>query len=308
MIIPTVYGGSTARAWTAAAPILTPLSPSIIMLHAALPGSDPRAPTTTSFADQTILSTVAMMRAALPSMILWMGIGVDTIARRVLARTWSVNDGIAAFVALARGARSVGAVRVVWDGEAAYKAAPGSADAQTLALLVSGAVAAVARDVPGIEQGHTAYDSVGAVDGWGGHGTYCWNAWIGPASPVDLTLPQCYPAISAPVGPGVLAHRWALSVRSYDAAVRAGVVGSHVVRMPYLGLHGVPPADTVALANATGAALWAIPNAMDAQGIEAVQSLLSGNGGGVVTSMLTGGAIVGAIIAAWRWIRSRAGG
>lgn len=307
MIIPTVYGSSTARAWAVAAPILAPLSPSIVMLHAALPGSDPRAPATTTFADQTIPSTVATMRAALPSMILWMGIGVDTIARRVLARTWSVNDGIAAFVALARGAKSVGAVRVVWDGEAAYKAATGSADAEKISLLVSGAVAAVARDVSGIEQGHTAYDSVGAVDGWGGHGTYCWTAWIGPSSPVNLTLPQCYPAIDAPVGPGVLAHRWDLSVRSYDTAVRAGVVGSHVARMPYLGLHGVPTADTVALANATGAALWAIPGAMDTQGVEAVQTLLSNNGGGVVTSMLTGGAIVGAIIAAWRWFRSRTG-
>jgi hypothetical protein len=182
------------------------------------------------------------------------------------------------FVGLARGAADQGADLVLWDGEPQYKG-PDAATRDLLSGLVTEALEAVARRVPGLVQGHTSYGNVVRItlpsgEGWGGQGTYVWRAWIGPSSPVEVTFPQVYPAISHAIDPGVLQEYARRTRVSYAAAVEEGLVGRQVAQRPYLLLHGTPYADTVEVARAAGtSALWALPGTVDTEGLIALAHL-----------------------------------
>jgi hypothetical protein len=283
-----------------------------VSLHSSVPGSGPFTPGTL-YADSTLPTASAALRAARPGADLWVGQGVDGIARRVREGAWSRQQGVSAFVGLAHGAASQGATIVVWDGEPQYKFANRSTQ-DLLTGLVTESLAAVARAEPGLIQGHTSYGNVVPVrlangQSWGGQGDYVWPAWVGPSSPVAITFPQVYPSISNPVGPGVVQEWTRRMAISYSAAMDRGLVGRQVAIRPYLLLHGAPAADTVAVAREAGASmLWAIPGTVDADGREALAQLTGGDppgaDWGIREAIAFGG--LGALVAAGvRWWRSR---
>lgn len=275
--VPTIYGGGTlARGLAAALPRIG-TGARAVSLHSTVPGTGSFAPGT-PFADGTFPAAVASLRAARPGVRVWAGLGVDGVARRVRAGTWSRQQGVETFVGLARGAADQGADLVLWDGEPQYKG-PDAATRDLLSGLVTEALEAVARRVPGLVQGHTSYGNVVRItlpsgEGWGGQGTYVWRAWIGPSSPVEVTFPQVYPAISHAIDPGVLQEYARRTRVSYAAAVEEGLVGRQVAQRPYLLLHGTPYADTVEVARAAGtSALWALPGTVDTEGLIALAHL-----------------------------------
>lgn len=308
--VPTVYGGGPlSRGLATSLPMIGP-GVRAVSLHASVPASGTFTPGTL-YADSTLPSASAALRAARPGAELWVGIGVDAVARRVRSGAWTRQQGVSTFVGLARGAAEQGAKIVVWDGEPQYKFSD-AATRDVLTGLVTESLAAVARSVPRIVQGHTSYGNVVPVrlangQSWGGHGDYVWPAWIGPSSPVAITFPQVYPSISNPVGPGVVQEWMRRAGVSYGAAVERGMVGRQVAVRPYLLLHGAPAADTVAVANQAGTSmLWALPGTVDADGREAVAQLTGGDppgaDWGIREALAFGG--LGALVAAGvRWWR-----
>jgi hypothetical protein len=222
-----------------------------------------------------------LVRAILPNVVLVAGYGVDGIARQVALGERSVEEGIRTFRNLAGRASSAGCVRVVWNAEGAWKRAPGSTEKKRLSDLVRGALARVKSDLPDLVQWHTAYDHPGY------HTTYNWADWLGPGSPVEVSLPQVYadPGDGKVAARGALGKREAAALASWKAMVKAGVIRPDAPDgtpedltdcdwRPYLQIHSVPCGDTVREAvKYPFACLWAMPTRVDAEGRAAFLAL-----------------------------------
>lgn len=222
-----------------------------------------------------------VVQRALPGVTLLVGVGVDGIARDVAKGSRPVSWGVARMIELARRASECGAVAIVWNAEAGWKRAPSDPERTRIEQLVAEGLAAVARDYPGLAQWHTSYDHPGY------HSTYPWRAWLGPASPVVVSLPQVYaaPGGALAASRGALPRREAKALASWAAAVRAGWIrpdapegtaedARDVDWRPYYQLHHVALADTVSSALAHPlACLWALPTRADADGRRALLAL-----------------------------------
>lgn len=259
----TLWHGSGLRdAWSGAEALLRDSRPQIVQLHAGPEELRLHA-----------AEVAGHVRAALPGVRLWLGVGMDGFPRRLgLGRERLVAEA----VGIARLARDLRAEHLVLDAEAAWKSDdPEERERET--ALASGVVEAIARDVPEVVLGHTAYDQPGL------HGSYAWRAWLGGPG-VRYTWPQVYAA----TGGETMAHRGALprreraSLESYAAAVRKLGVRPDVADSdpaslewrPYVQLHGVPYPDTISLGvKYRLCAGWAAPSRLDDDGRTAVRAL-----------------------------------
>lgn len=263
--IATLWDGDGAdAAWAGAEQLVNAVEPDVVQIHAW----DPR----------TVLMKI---HRRFPRMRWVMGVGVDTIARRVALGEWTIERGANTMLGLARVASELGAEAIVWNAEAAWKRPPSSGEAARIDLLVRTGLAAVAQAFPALRQWHTAYDHPSL------HSTYPWRAWLGAGSPIEASFPQVY---AAP-GDGLAAHRGALPRRearalaSWASAVRAGWIrpdapaGSaddarDVDWRPYYQLHSVALADTVQSAvRHELVALWALRSRSDRDGRRAYVAL-----------------------------------
>ena len=259
----TFWGGDGAEAEVRASEaLLRAAQPRTVQLHTWTPETAARG-----------------VRLLVPGVRIVCGFGVDGLARDVAQGRSSVDDGVRAMLRLALRAVGVGADAVVWNAEAGWKRPPTSAEAQRLGELIRRGLGSVANVYPTLEQHHTAYDHPTY------HSAYPWRAWLGEGSPVVASWPQVY---AAP-GDGLMAHRGALPARearalnSWEAAIRAGwitpddpetPVREGVQWRPYLQLHHVPAADTIAAAlRYEGAMLWALRSRSDDDGRRAVAAL-----------------------------------
>lgn len=263
----TLYdGGSIERAWSGGGDrLVAETRPPVVQLH-AWPG--PRT-----------ARVATAVRAASPSSALWIGAGVDGVARRVASGSWSVARGVATLVGIARDAAALGASVLVWNAEGGWKA-PSGPVRDRLAETVRDALLAVQLACPTLAQAFTSFDHPSF------HATFPWKAWLGPGSPVTAAFAQVYAGAG-----GVQAHRGALPARearalaSWGAAVRASWIRPDVPEgqpgddqdcdwRPYLQLHHVPATDTVqeALSHPV-AALWAAPTRHDPEGLRALRVL-----------------------------------
>lgn len=261
--IVTFWGGDGAEAEVrASADLLRTAQPRAVQLHTWTPGP-----------------AASLVRQIVPGVEVVVGVGIDGIAREAVQRGDAFAPAVRTFVQLAERATAIGARAIVWNAEAGWKRPPTSAEAATLARVIREGTRAVATAFPLLEQHHTAYDHPTY------HSTYPWRAWLGEGSPVVASWPQVY---AAPGG-DFRAHRGALDARearalsSWEAAIRAGwitpddpstPVREGVAWRPYLQLHHVPAADTIAAAlRHDGAMLWALRSRSDDDGRRAVAAL-----------------------------------
>jgi len=261
--IVTFWGGDGAEAEVrASADLLRTAQPRAVQLHTWTPGP-----------------AASLVRQIVPGVRIVMGVGVDGIARDVAQGRHSVEHGMQTMLHLAERARVLGAEAIVWNAEAGWKRPPTSGEARLLDALIRRGLDVVADQCPRLEQHHTAYDHPTY------HSTYPWRAWLGEGSPVVASWPQVY---AAP-GDGLMAHRGALprrearALNSWASAIRAGwitpddpetPVREGVQWRPYLQLHHVPAADTIAAAlRYEGAMLWALRSRSDDDGRRAVAAL-----------------------------------
>lgn len=272
--IPTFYGGDGPEAEVrACADLLRRARPRTVQLHTW-------SPTRAARAVREILRPLGVD----PALVL--GCGVDGIARDVAQGALSVSGGVERFVDLARRARDIGALAVVWNAEASWKRPPTSTEAKRLADVIRGALLEVAEVVPEVEQHHTAYDHPTY------HSTYPWRAWLGPGSPIVASWPQVYAAPGGDVmaRAGGLDRRAKTALASWSAAIRAGwvtpddpttPVRAGVLWRPYLQAHHVPARDTIGLAlRHPSAMLWAFRARSDADGRAALVALCALDRGG----------------------------
>jgi len=258
--IPTLWSGDgVGEAFEGAKTLLVRARPPAMQLHTWEPED-----------------TAARLRSLLPDAKLLVGCGMDGVAKRCAKNEWTVARGVQTFVTLAQRASRAGAVAIVWNAEGAWKREPRSDEASRLRELIREALAEVAARVPSIEQWHTAYDHPSY------HSSYPWREWLGPDSPVRVSLPQVYAAGSSPGE--MLPHRGALPARqaralaSWGDAVRRGWIRSDAPDgtpederdldwRPYYQLHHVHAADTTAAILAQPlACLWALHTRADAHG------------------------------------------
>ena len=258
--VPTLWSSDgISEAYDASLDLLTRARPLAVQVHTWEP------------------ETVALrLRTLLPSAALIVGCGMDGVAKRVAKGEWNVARGVKTFVTLAQRALDAGAIAIVWNAEGGWKREPSSAEASRLRELIREALAAVAARAPALQQWHTAYDHPSF------HSSYPWRAWLGPDSPVRVSLPQVYAAGSSPGE--MLPHRGALPARqaralaSWGDAVRRGWIRSDAPDgtpedehdldwRPYYQLHHVHAADTTAAILAQPlACLWALHTRADAHG------------------------------------------
>lgn len=263
--IVTLWHGNGARlAWKDGAALLRELRPDTVQLHTGSP-----------------MPVARMVRAELPGVQIIVGVGVDWIGRPCAQGTKSATWGAARMTALADHATEAGALAIVWNAEAGWKAPPSSQQAARLRAAVIGGLAAVKAKYPALEQWHTSFDHPTY------HASYNWRDWLGPGTPIVRALPQVY---AAPAGDfmaarGALHRREAASLRSWATAVRAGWIRADspegspedmtdVDWTPYYQLHHVTAEDTIASATARPtAAYWAVPTRLDTAGTAAMRAL-----------------------------------
>jgi hypothetical protein len=245
--IPTLWhpDGPNA-AWTIGRELIVRARPHFVQIHS-----------------WTIWLVADKIRRELRDVELVCGFGVDSIARDVAKGRLSVADGVKVFLRLAQQAHDVGARALMHNAEASWKRPPNSDEKRRLSELVRNALSEIAARYPRLEQLHTAYDHPSY------HKSYNWLDWLGAHSPIVASYCQVY---AAP-GDGLMAHRGALparearSLRSWEAAVRAGWIREGVVWRPYYQLHHVPASDTVSSAlQHESVALWAVPARADRDG------------------------------------------
>lgn len=220
--------------------------------------------------------TIDLMRSRLSADLrLIVGVGMDGIAKRVAKGELSIARGVQQFVTLARRADDVGAVAIKWNAEGGWKRPPGSLERARLEELVRKALAEVRERFPRLPQLFTSYDHPAH------HSAFPWAAWLGDGSPISESYWQVYAAGSAK---GAFPHRGALPAReasslaSYRKALRSKLLRPDVPDgqegddadldwRPYLQLHHVHAADTIAMAvRFPTAALWAVPTRCDQHG------------------------------------------
>lgn len=235
--------------------LLTEARPPIVMLHAG-----PRE------LHRNGAEAAAAVRAAVPGVRLWAGVGVDGYPRQL-------GRGVPAIVAdverLAFFLGAIGVECVMVDAEAAYKA-----EAPKRAGLLRAVLNAFVRYGQERTLALTSYDQPGL------HGTFDWGGALGTGSPVDLFFPQVYAAPSDPAGKAgysSLRRRWLASRESCSSVARAGVIQSRFAAehwRPYLQIHNVLAAATVSHAAAVPhCALWASDSRADSEGRMAVRAL-----------------------------------
>lgn len=252
----TLWDGSGLKeAVRKSSKLLVEARPRIVMLHAG-----------PAELHRNGAEAAAAVRAAVPGVRLWAGVGVDGYPRQ-LAR------GVPAIVAdverLAFFLGALGAECVVVDAEAAYKA-----EAPKRAGLLRAVLNAFVRYGQERTLALTSYDQPGL------HGTFDWGGALGTGSPVDLFFPQVYAAPSDPAGKAgysSLRRRWLASRESCSSVARAGVIQSRFAAehwRPYLQIHNVLAAATVSHAAAVPhCALWASDSRADSEGRMAVRAL-----------------------------------
>lgn len=238
-------------AWQKAKSLYTKTNPPSVVLH-CWPG-----PGATKVANE--------LRAINPGVNIWFGCGVDGIARRLLNGSQNEDACIREMLTIARGVKLTGALGLYWNAEAAYKA---SGDDRTkIEAMVKRGLAKVKELYPDVRQMHTAYDGPSHVNGWGGHGDYCWSAWLGSDSPIECSIPQVYWAAGGVKG----IDRYNLHKLSWKAAQDAGRISKQMPTIPFLQIHGCDGHDIVRVAlESNGAFLWASPSRVDEKGKEAL--------------------------------------
>lgn len=266
--IPTLWSSDGAgAAWDQGKDLLTRARPPAVQIHSW----EPRP---------TI--DLVRLKLGLASLPLVVGVGMDGVAKRVAKGEWSVVRGVQCFVELARRALDGGAVAIKWNAEGGWKRPPNSAERKRLEDCVRLALAEVKLRFPSLRQLFTSYDHPGH------HSAFPWRAWLGEGSPITESYWQVYAAGGAK---GVHPHRGALpareasSIASYRKALRSGLLRPDVPDgaegddtdldwRPYLQLHHVHAADTIALAvRYPTCALWAIPTRADTHGRAAFLAL-----------------------------------
>lgn len=243
-------------AWAASEATLRRLRPDVVILH-----GPPSSITNPAFAP-----LVAQVRAALPGVRVWVGVGGDGWADEWRAGKASTTQVVDPLVASARAARAVGAECVVWDFEAAWKRSPKSdvrtgADLGALARRVVREGAAAASD---------AVHAVTTYDHPGLHTALPWASFL-VGTEVSVYLPQYYAADGTP-DRGELLARVRRAQASQAAAERAGMlppdvtpdVAEDVDRVPVVQLHQLATADLVTvLAESPLVGAWALPLVAD---------------------------------------------
>lgn len=259
--VPTLWSSDGAgAAWDQSKDLLARARPPAVQIHSW----EPRP---------TI--DLVRLKLAVPSLPLVVGVGMDGVAKRVAKGEWSVVRGVQVFVELARRALDGGAVAIKWNAEGGWKRPPNSAERKRLEDCVRLALAEVAQRFPSLRQLFTSYDHPGH------HSAFPWKAWLGEGSPITESYWQVY-AGAGKTDPiphrGALPAREASSIASYRKALRAGLLRPDVPDgapgddadldwRPYLQLHHVHAADTIAMAvRYPTCALWAIPTRSDAHG------------------------------------------
>jgi len=211
------------------------------------------------------LKVARELKAINPGVNIWFGCGVDGIARRLVNGSQNEEACIREMLTIARGVKLAGALGLYWNAEAAYKA--NGEDRKKIESMVKKGLAKVKELYPDVRQLHTAYDGPSHVNGWGGHGDYCWSAWLGDESPVEFSIPQVYWAAGGPKG----IARYNLHKLSWKTAQDNGRISKNMPTMPFLQIHGCDGADIVRVAlESNGCFLWASPSRTDDKGKEAV--------------------------------------
>lgn len=264
--IPTLWSGDGIdSAFSLAAELLLECRPTAVQLHSW----DPRR-------------VAGKLQVLLPGTAMIMGVGVDGVAREVAKGERTVDWGRRTLVNLAARAQECGAVALCWNAEAGWKTPPSTEQRKRLSDLVRTTLAKVADEFPRLEQWHTSYDHPTY------HSTYNWSDWIGPGSPVMVSLPQVY---AAPADPHALAARDAVDRRearalsSWREAVKRNWIDGDVPDgqpgdetdvdwRPYYQVHHVRAEDTIDSAVLHPlACFWALPTRTDARGRNALRAL-----------------------------------
>lgn len=295
----TVYSGGGLVSGTAESrAILVALAPQIVMLHG----------------DTSVLrDCAAMVRADVPGVRLWTGVGIDSLATSATTGRMTPDAVVEEFVRRAQNALAAGCELVVWDAEEQWKTGANAHDPHgILPALARRALLAVAARVP-IAQAFTSYGVVTE------HSTFPWEAFVGEGSPVVVHLPQQYAVMPDPhqradVADVIARAQW--SDRSLAAFVASGRIradlgpgGAGFGR--YLMAYRCATDGLVMVARAAPTApyvaFWAAPSLphgrMDSEGYAAILALLRGTPAQSASAMpaVVAGGIVGAVaLALWR--------
>lgn len=216
------------------------------------------------------------LRTMLPSTTAYiLGVGVDGIAKRVAKGEWSVAKGVQTMLTLAARAVACRCVAIMWNAEGGWKRTPRSDEAARLRDLIRQTLREVARQFPQLAQLFTSYDHPSF------HSSFPFPEWVGAESPIVEAHWQVY---AAGLGKEVYPHRGALpareksAIKSYNEAVRKRLIKPDVVDgapgddtdldwRPYVQLHHVHAADTVALAvRYPSVSNWAVMSRTDKHG------------------------------------------
>lgn len=260
-VVTLYHGSSLSLAFNSMArEVLALARPEVVQLHTAPNGIKAH-----------FVTMAAKVRAELPGVRLWMGVGVDGWARNVADGSMTVTQVVEKFMESARIASDNGVELVKWNGEEAYK------NARVKRSGLARAIVDTCKDrFPWTVQGFTSYD----------HPTYHaidWKGFVGPGSPVAMAFAQVYAGGTVDL---VKPHRVALPARkasalkSWATAVGRGEIEADVVPdvdaqdldwMPYQQSHGVAASDAINLACAySHVAWWALPTRTDKNGRDAI--------------------------------------
>ncbi len=262
--VPTLWDGNgPLSALHLSADILSECQPDFAQIHTGEPGP-----------------VASAVRKILPKVELIVGVGVDGTARDVVSERHTVEWAIAHLVTFAQRAVVAGAFAICWNAEGNWKTPPNSEQRKRLSEVVRGTLAAVAEKYPTLLQYHTSYDHPTY------HTTYNWSDWIGPQSPVVVSMPQVYAAPEGDVmaSRGALPAREARALASWAVAVKNGWIDKDVPDgqpgdetdvdfRPYFQLHHVPAVDTITCAlQSPFAGLWALSSRSDTAGRNALRA------------------------------------
>jgi len=266
--------GGLRRAWRGAEAAVRAARPDALVLHAP-PGLVDALP-----------EVARAARAALPCVRLWVGVGGDGWADDWRAGRVPGERVVSELVRAARVAREVDAEAVIWDFEAAWKAAPADKHPRAeLEALASAAVRACAAEAPDAVHGLTSYDHPTL------HTALPWRGFFEPGA-LSLYVPQVYPAVPGGAPRGAVPARLRSSARSQAEAERRGMlppdvrdatgadVADDVDRIAAVQLHGLDVRDQVAvLADEAHVAAWALPliddgGRADPSGVRALEAAL----------------------------------
>lgn len=244
--------GGLRRAWRGAEAALRSARPDVVVLHAPPSGLADALP-----------EVARAVRAALPCVRLWVGVGGDGWADDWRAGRVSADKVAAELVGAARHAHAAGAEAVVWDFEAAWKRSPDDKRPRAeLEALASRVVREGAAAAPDAIHGLTSYDHPTL------HTALPWGAFFASGA-LSLYVPQVYPAVPGGAPRGAVPARQRSSARSQAEAERRGMLppdvrdddpADDVDRIVAVQLHQLDVRDQVTvLAEEPHVAAWALP-------------------------------------------------